>query len=398
MSKWVRQVPRHGAAVATTRWCSRPARGALLLAALLLCGLVETNSHKAIYPIRSRSKASKVAFRAAQKSKEPEDSKSELYAGSSNDTGFTAQGMDYQGGPVMVADLSVYIIWYGAWPNSSKLAPIRNFIAACSSDGGTQPSPSAKDWWRLAALYQDGNGQKVTSHLTLKNETYDSYSQGASLMNGVFPIVQRALDLKVLPVDANGVYVVITSKDVAEGAFCSAYCGYHDATTYIAAGKSTAIKFAFMGDSSSTPDCLYGCAPIGIVDGTTTSPSGDQGIDGIVNILGHELAEAATDPIPGTGWSIQDGGPNQGAEVADLCAWQFGTTDQVRTARSSGGSYAYNLQGPSGQKYMVQILWDPLRGDCELTPAPTGSVSSPLPSSLPSSTHSFSRSPQRAAQ
>jgi hypothetical protein len=31
-----------------------------------------------------------------------------------------------------------------------------------------------------------------------------------------------------LPRDSNGVYFVISSADVAQGSFCSSYCGWHD--------------------------------------------------------------------------------------------------------------------------------------------------------------------------
>ena len=47
----------------------------------------------------------------------------------------------------------------------------------------------------------------------------------------------------------------------------------------------------------------------------------------MVSVIAHELEEAATDPDLNAWYD------NRGYENADKCAWTFGTTYNVRTAR-----------------------------------------------------------------
>jgi hypothetical protein len=76
-------------------------------------------------------------------------------------------------------------------------------------------------------------------------------------------------------------------------ASCAQLCGYHDAT-------NRTIFYAVM----PYPGCS-GCAgDIGLIDALTSTSS-------------HELCEAITDPVPGTGWYDDANG-----EVGDICAWQ----------------------------------------------------------------------------
>jgi len=74
---------------------------------------------------------------------------------------------------------------------------------------------------------------------------------------------------------------------------CSSYCGYHDAV-----GK---VYYAVMPYPSCT-GCLGGLSAF---DALTVTSS-------------HELCEAITDPVPGSGWYDDDNG-----EIGDICAWHF---------------------------------------------------------------------------
>jgi hypothetical protein len=74
---------------------------------------------------------------------------------------------------------------------------------------------------------------------------------------------------------------------------CQAFCGYHDAiddTTFYAV-----VPY---------PGCS-GCV------------GGLDEFDALTSTISHELAEAITDPVPGTGWYDDANG-----EVGDICAWQ----------------------------------------------------------------------------
>jgi len=74
---------------------------------------------------------------------------------------------------------------------------------------------------------------------------------------------------------------------------CQAFCGYHDSI-------GAEIFYAAM-PYPNCPGCL-----------------GDlSAIDALTSTSSHELCEAITDPVPGTGWYDDANG-----EIGDICAWQ----------------------------------------------------------------------------
>jgi hypothetical protein len=87
---------------------------------------------------------------------------------------------------------------------------------------------------------------------------------------------------------------------------CETFCGYHDAT-------NDNIFYAVM----PYPGCT-GC------EGGLAIP------DALTSTSSHELCEAITDPIPGTGWYDDANG-----EIGDICSWK---------TKTLGG-------------YMVQLEW-----------------------------------------
>ena len=74
---------------------------------------------------------------------------------------------------------------------------------------------------------------------------------------------------------------------------CQAFCGYHDQI-------SGQIFYAVM----PYPGCS-GCT------------GGLAAADALTSTSSHELCEAITDPVPGTGWYDQANG-----EIGDICAWK----------------------------------------------------------------------------
>ncbi len=77
------------------------------------------------------------------------------------------------------------------------------------------------------------------------------------------------------------------------GKSCQNYCGYHNN-----AGR---VYYAVM----PYPTCS-GCL------------GGMQAFDALTGTSSHELCEAITDPVPGTGWYDSTNG-----EIGDICAWNF---------------------------------------------------------------------------
>jgi hypothetical protein len=74
---------------------------------------------------------------------------------------------------------------------------------------------------------------------------------------------------------------------------CQSYCGYHE--------NVGSIYYAVM-PYPGCDACLGGLTVLNVLTATSS----------------HELCEAITDPVPGTGWYDDTNG-----EIGDICAWQF---------------------------------------------------------------------------
>lgn len=91
------------------------------------------------------------------------------------------------------------------------------------------------------------------------------------------------------------------------------------------------------------------------------APNGDAGVDGMVSVIGHELAELATNPLANA-W-FAGGDPSFPTEIADLCEGIYGTggggayTGQV-TVNNRDGAW-YNVNGAGGRRFLLQWVWHP---------------------------------------
>jgi hypothetical protein len=116
---------------------------------------------------------------------------------------------------------------------------------------------------------------------------------------------------------ANTLYFIYTppgTKIIQGGSSsCMGFCGYHN-------NIGQGIFYAAMPYAGCN-GCLGGMNVLDAMTGTSS----------------HELAEAITDAIPGTGWYDDSNG-----EIGDICAWRF------------------KKQGP----WNVQLLWSNKAGKC----------------------------------
>jgi Phosphate-induced protein 1 conserved region len=231
-------------------------------------------------------------------------------------------GINYHGGPVMVSGVNVYYIWYGSWTSSSRAI----LTDLAKSIGG---SP----YFNINTTYTNGSGTKVKNVVTFKSATDDNYSRGKSLSDSaVRAIVSSAISSGRLPSDTNGVYFVLSAKDVNEtSGFCSQYCGWHTNDTI--GGKD--IKYAFVGNPAR---CISSCSA------QSNGPNGNPGADGAASILAHELEEATTDP------DLNAWFDSQGEENADKCAWTFGS----ESTASNGTKFNMTL---GSRQYLIQQNW-----------------------------------------
>jgi hypothetical protein len=237
------------------------------------------------------------------------------------------------GGPVMGTP-KPYLIWYGNWNQSNGSDTpagqqlVRDFLFGLSN------SP----YYQINTTY---NGP--TGFIATIAETTVAGS-GRLSDRDITNIVSNAITSGALAKDANGVYFVITSSNIAKNGFCSQYCGWHTRAT-IGGGD---IKYSFVGNANR---CLNACAA------QTVSPNGNAGVDGMISVLAHELEEANTDPDLNAWYD------SQGAENADKCAWTFG---QNQTLLPSGAYFNMTLPKPTGGSlnFLVQRNLSALDNKC----------------------------------
>lgn len=261
-----------------------------------------------------------------------------------------------RGNGVLVGPLRVYLIYYGKWQTRSDV--IENFVMSLSNASSSpQGANTAAGWWKIVEKYHNQKGKNV-GKVVFGGRTFDSYSQGKDLTNKVSSVVFRALQKKQLPVDSNAVYMVLTSADVLEtpdGGFCAGtwppkgsnivgYCGWHQYFMY----GTKPVPYAFIGNADQ---CVKRC---GHLEGRKSTPNGDVGIDAMVNVLAHELAEAATDWDTSTGWVTNDGEEN-----GDVCNRLWG-----KVSTPTNKAYVYNMVGQGGMRWLVQLMLDPVSSQC----------------------------------
>lgn len=241
---------------------------------------------------------------------------------SEDSVGELGNGIFYHGGPVMTGPKNVYYIWYGGWTaNTAKL-----ILPDLANGMGGSP------YFNINTTYHNWQRQKVSNVVTLAGQVDDNYSHGVNITSSNVQQIVAAQN----PTDTNGVYFVLTSQDVNLSGFCTSFCGWH--THANINGKD--IKYAFVGNAAKCPSS---CAA------QTTSPNNNVGADGMASVIAHELEEAATDPDLNAWYD------RSGAENADKCAWNFGTT-----YTTPNGAKANMKLG--GRDFLIQQNWLNVKG------------------------------------
>ncbi|GAQ84555.1 hypothetical protein KFL_001940120 [Klebsormidium nitens] len=276
----------------------------------------------------------------------------------------TPKGITYHGGPILSKPLTVYFIWYGAAFTAAQKNIFKGLVSSFSPSSNT--GNTAQLWWASVNAYYDGNQNHVSPTVALGADYEDSPgSQNSSLVitptsNAMFDVVTHAITAGGLPVDPNGVYMVMgnqgtsvvgygtcgTESECSSNSYGVTFCGWHSFEKY----NGQTLHYGFVGVGAPA------CRPRGNMNG---SPNGDPPIDAAANIFAHELAESATDPQYDAWW---DDATQR--EAADRCNFLFGTT----TPSASGGGN-YNLVGNGGKQYLIQQFWDFTAGACVTTSA-----------------------------
>lgn len=201
--------------------------------------------------------------------------------------------LEYHGGAVLNHTTHVYYLWYGDWSQGLAMPVLTDFT---SSLGG---SP----YFNINTTHHDAAGKPVRNAISYSGSATDDYSLGASLTDaGVLKAVKAAIRRGALPLDANGIYFVLTAADVDEtSGFCSDFCSWHNHAKI--AGVD--IKYAFVGHPGRCPEACE------LAPGNT--PNGDAAADAMVAAVAARINETVTNP-DADGWFDADG-----RESTDKC-------------------------------------------------------------------------------
>jgi len=270
-----------------------------------------------------------------------------LPAGPSGGAVVQGNGINYHtGGVVLKANpVPIYIIWYGNWTTGAK--PSDSLVTRTLIEGFLSSSAlGGSSYEAINTTYGDTTGN-VSGHLNFSGSVLDNYSQGTRFGDRNLTTIVSTHAGHDLPLDANGVYLVLTSSDVKESSgFCRTYCGFHTRATIGGAD----IKYAFVGNVDQCPN---GCEAQ--LTGPNSPATGVGGADGMANVITHETEEAITDPDLNAWFDAS------GQEDADKCNFKFGPT-------SIAGNGAHFNQTFGGKNWLIQMEWENSRGGgCDQT-------------------------------
>jgi phosphate-induced protein 1 len=261
-------------------------------------------------------------------------------AGPTGNTVTLGNGINYNGGPVMKGTVNTYVIWYGNWNGTGSntaatKSAIEHFLGTI---GGSAIE-------LVNTTYGDTTGD-VSGLVNFAGSTIVSSTKNLT-DRSLQSTVNNALRSGALPTDANGVYFVLTSSNINEtSGFCTRYCGFHTRATLNGAD----IKYSFVGNVDRCPS---GCE---IQATGPNSPAANVGgIDGMANVISHELEEAISDP------DLNAWFDSSGQENADKCNFNFGATSTCNanglcTAAGTAAGARYN-QTFGNNDWMLQQNW-----------------------------------------
>ncbi|OMO63886.1 Phosphate-induced protein 1 [Corchorus capsularis] len=282
-------------------------------------------------------------------------------------TAAASSTVQYHGGPLLNKPngINVYVIWYGGFSLQDKNS-ITDFLASFSAPAPRQ-GPSVSTWWKTISSYKDKTGKPVSTTVRLVKQAGDAYSSGKTLKRAqIAQFVKTKIASKIFPLDTNGIYLVLTSKDVTVERFCMGSCGFHES---LMVGATSRVVFAHVGDP--TVQCPGLCAwpyalpAYGPPGQALVAPNG-LGADGMIINIATLLAGAASNPFK-TGYF--QGDALAPLEAVTACPGIFGAgaypgfPGNLLVDKLSKASY--NAYGANGRKFLLPAMWDLISLSCK---------------------------------
>jgi hypothetical protein len=201
----------------------------------------------------------------------------------------------YNNGP-LISNAKVYTIFWGKnWKGTPAFITLRNNINNFFKAILVSPL--------IDQLIEYNTPVYKIGHGSLKGTKVITAGAPSSVITdaAIQTQVKKWLAAHTIPAwDKNTLYFIYTDKGVSihmgGGGSCTAFCGYHNHI----GGKNYYAVMPFPGCAG----CLGGLSVFNALTGTSS----------------HELCEAITDAVPGTGWY-----DNAHGEIGDICPWIFKT-------------------------------------------------------------------------
>jgi hypothetical protein len=267
----------------------------------------------------------------------------------------TDHTIEYHGGPVMAGNQDVYLVWYGCWMQPGCGGPDARYNDQATMDIVTEFTGrlGGTPYFAINTGYANSVGQTPSGAMFYAGSIVDRYSRGTTLTEAdIAGLISKHIEVGDFPQDSFGVYVLLTSSDVAvvdgSAEFCVTCCNFHG--TGVTLGVQ--FKYAFVGNPARCPN---GCASQ--FEGAA-SPNANFAADAMAAWLAHALSGLITNPT-NQGWYDR-----YGLENSEKCEGTFGPTQTM--TNPDGQPAEFNVTwGPA--HYLLQQNWvNSRKGHCAL--------------------------------
>jgi hypothetical protein len=141
-------------------------------------------------------------------------------------------------------------MWYGNWTNGPKTSDSQTTVNLMDALFRPTRGIAGSSYFKINTTYSDTTGYATGNIALLASSTNTCSREKQLAESDMQNIVSSAIGSRSLPKDANGLYYVLTTSDVAESSgFCTKYYGWHTGSTI----GGTDIRFAFVGDPDRCP-------------------------------------------------------------------------------------------------------------------------------------------------